>query len=95
MDIFYQSSVTTNTQRENANAIFASKKRNTSDMLAETLKGLTLDSTINNSANYNSEEDDAESDAKINMLVTTHTSDRKRIKVTDNDTTNGNYPQNY
>ena len=45
------------------------------------LKGLTLKSTINNSAYYNSEEDDVERDQKSNQLVATHT-------------TNINYPQN-
>ena len=63
------------------------------DILAEMIKGfkrLTLQSTINNYAYYNSDEDDAESDPKINQLVATHTSDVKKRKVTDNDTTNGN-----
>ena len=62
-------------------------------MLAETLKGLTLDSTINDSAYYNSDEDDAESDPKSDPLVATHTSDGKKRKITDTDTTNGNSPQ--
>ena len=61
-------------------------------MLAETLKGLTLDSTINDSAYYNSDKDDAERDQKSDPLVATHTSDGKKRKVTDNDTTNVNYP---
>ena len=64
MDTFFQSPDTTNTQGENENTIFTSEKKNTSDMLAESLKGLTLASTINDSAYYNSDEDDAESDPK-------------------------------
>ena len=91
MDNFCQSHVTTNTQRENANTIFTNERRNTLDMLAETLKGLTLDSTINDSAYYNSDK----SDAKGNPLLATHTSDRKKRKVTDTDTTNGNPHKNY
>ena len=43
MDTFCQSPVTTNTQGDNAKAIFTSERRNTLDMLEETLKGLTLD----------------------------------------------------
>ena len=54
---------------------------------------MTLDSTINDSACYNSDEDDAESDQKRDSLVATHTSDRKKRKVTDADTTNINSPQ--
>ena len=50
MYTFCQSPVTTNTQEENANTIFTSGRRNTLDMLAETLKGLTLDPTSNNYA---------------------------------------------
>ena len=64
MDTYCQFPVTTNTQGDNANAIFTSKRRNTLDMLVETLKGLTLDLTINDSVYYNSDEDDAESDPK-------------------------------
>ena len=64
MDTFCQSPVTTNTQGENVNTIFTNERRNTLDMLAETLKGLTLDLTINDSVYYNSDEDDAESDPK-------------------------------
>ena len=61
----------------------------------ETLKGSTLDSKINHSAYYNSEKDDVESDPKSDPLVANHTSDRKKGKVADTDTTHGNYPQNY
>ena len=92
MDTFYQSLVTTNTQVENTNAIFASERQNTSDVLEEKLKGLTLDSTINNSAYYNSDEYDAESDPNSDPLAT-HNNDRKKIKFTDTDTINGNSPQ--
>ena len=53
---------------------------------------MTLQSTINDSAYYNSEEDDSESDPNINPKVPTHTSDRKKIKVIDIDTTNGSSP---
>ena len=62
-------------------------------MLAETLKGLTLYSTINDTAYYNSDKDDTESDQKRDPLVATHTSDGNKIKVTDTDTTNGISPQ--
>ena len=59
MDALIQSPFTTNTQGNDVNTIFISERRNTSDMLAETLIVLTLDSTINDSAYYNSDEDDA------------------------------------
>ena len=75
MDNFYQSPVTTNTQGENANAIFSSERQNNSDALAETLKGLTLHSTINDAGYYNSDRNDAEGDPKSGPLVATHTSD--------------------
>ena len=78
MDTYCQFPVTTNTQGDNANAIFTSKRRNTLDMLVETLKLLTVDSTINDSAYYNSEEDDVEIDPKIDPLVATRTSDGKK-----------------
>ena len=51
-----------------------------------------LDSTINNSAYYYSEEYDAESDPTSDPQVATHTSDGKKLKVTDTDTTNWNAP---
>ena len=50
MDNFCQSPVTTNTQGQNVNA---SERLNNLDELSETLKYLTIDSTINNSAYYN------------------------------------------
>ena len=93
MNNFCQSPVTTKTQGENRNAIFISERINTSDMLAETLKVLTLDSTINDSAYCHSDENDAEINSKSDLLVATHTSDRKKRKVTNTDTTNKNSQQ--
>ena len=63
------------------------------DVLAETLKGLTIDSTIKYYAYYDSDENDAEGNPKSDPLLDTHTSDGKKIKVTDTDTINGNSPQ--
>ena len=66
------------------------------DILAETIKGfkiLTLHSTINDFAYYNSDKDDAEINPKSDPLVATHTSDGKKIKVSDTDTINRNSPQ--
>ena len=80
MNTFCQSPVTTNTQVDNGNTIFTSERRNNSDMLAEMLKVLTLDSTIDTSAYYNSDEDDAEGDPKSDPLVATHTSEGKKEK---------------
>ena len=54
---------------------------------------MTIDSTINDSAYYNSDKNDAEGNPKSDPLVATHTSDVKNRKVTDTDTTNGNSPQ--
>ena len=51
-------------------------------------KGLTLDSTINDSEYYHSEEDDAESDPNSDPKVATHTSDRKKRNITDTNTNN-------
>ena len=90
---FCQSPVTTNKQRKNTNTIFTSERRITLDILEETIKGLTLDLTINDSVYYNSDKDDAEIDPKRDPKVATHTSDGKKIKVTDTDTNNGNYSQ--
>ena len=72
------------------------QREETPRLLAETIKGfngLAIQSTINNSAYYNSEENDAEIDPKSDQLVATHTSDGMKIKVTDTDNTNGNYPR--
>ena len=67
MDTFFNHSpVTSNKQRKNANK--TNERRIYSNILAETLKvfnKLTIQSTINNSAYYDSEEDDNESDPKI------------------------------
>ena len=78
MDTFCQSSVTTNTQINNAN--IPNERQNTLDILVEILKRLTLHSKINDSAYYNSDEDDAERNPKSNQLVATHNSDRKKEK---------------
>ena len=93
MDTFCHSPVTTNTQREIANV--KNERQISSNILSETIKGfnvLTLQSTINNSSYYNSEEGYAEINPKIDQLVATHISDGKKIKVTDTDTTKVNYP---
>ena len=93
MDTFSQSPLTTNTQGKIANV--PNKRRISLDILAERIKGfkgLTLQSTINDSTNYRSEEDDAESDPNRNQKVATNTSDGNKIKLTDTDTTNGNPP---
>ena len=48
MDTFSHTPVTPNAQGESENTILTSEKRNKSDALVETLKGLT----INNAKNY-------------------------------------------
>ena len=93
MDNFCQSPNTTNTQGEITNAIFTSERRNNLYMLAVTLKGLTLDSKINNSEYYVSDKDDVEGNPKSDPLLATHSSDGKKRKVTYTDTTNINSPQ--
>ena len=100
MNTFCQSPITTNTQGDNTNVVCTSDWQNILDFLAETLKGLTIDSTSNELAYYNSdkndaegEKNDAEGDPKIDQLVATCTSGVKKIKVTDTDTTNRNSPQ--
>ena len=80
MDILCQYPVTTNTQEENANGILTSEKINNSDALTEFLRG----STINDNGYYNSDENEAEDDPASYPKVATHTSDGKKIKVTDN-----------
>ena len=74
VDTFFRSPVTTNTQGENINAILTSERQNSSDALAETMKVLT----IKNAGYYNSDENDAEGDPKIDPKVSTHTSDGKK-----------------
>ena len=50
-----------------------------------------LQSTINSSADNNSNQNVAKSDPKSGPLVDTHTSDGRKVKITDPDTTKGNY----
>ena len=79
--LFHQSSVTINTQRNNANV--ANERRISLNILAETIKGfntLMLKSTINDYEYYDSEEDDVKSDPKSDPLVATHTSDGNEKK---------------
>ena len=93
MDTFCQAPVTTN-KKKNANV--PNERQISFDIMAERIKifnGLTLRSTNNDYGYYNLDEDDAESDSKGNQLVATHTSDGKKRKITDTDTTNGNSPQ--
>ena len=90
MDNLCQPPVTINTQGENASTIITSERRNNPDALVETLKGLTLDSIINDAGYYSLDDNDAEVNPKSDLLVYTHTSDGKKRKVTDTDTTNGN-----
>ena len=94
MDNFcHQSPVTTNSQGEIAN--MTNERQISSDIWAERIKGfnaLTIQSKIKDSAYYNSEEDDAESDPNSDPKVATHTSEGKKRKVADTDTTNRNSP---
>ena len=81
MDTFCRSSVTTNIQGNLANV--PNERRISSNILAETIKGfkvLTLNSTINDSAYYNSGEDDSGSYPKSDPLVVTNTSNGKKRK---------------
>ena len=85
-------SQTSNTQRDNANAILTSEKLDKSDDLVETLKELTFNYDgyyVSNSANTN----DAKVNPASNWKTFTHTSDGKKRKVTD--TSKGNLQQNY
>ena len=77
MDTFWQSTITTITQGENANEVLTSERINNSDALVKTLKMLT----INDTGYYNSEKNDAEGDPESNPKVATHTSYRKKIKL--------------
>ena len=95
MDNICQSPITTNTRRRNTN--IPNERRVSLDILEERIKvfnGLALHSTINNSAYYDSDEYDAESDPKIDQLVSTHTSNVKKRKVAYTDPNNRNYPHN-
>ena len=51
---------------------------------------LTLQSTINDSADDHYNKNVAKSDQKSDPLVDTHTSDGKKEKIADTDTTKGN-----
>ena len=75
-------SQTSNTQRENSNAILTSEKLDKSDALAEMLKELTINDAgyyASDSANANDAICDPASDPK----TVTHTSDGNKRKVTD------------
>ena len=94
MDTFCQSHSTTNTQGEIKNV--TNERSISLDILEETIKvlnGLTIQSTINHSTYYSSEEDGTESNLKSDKLVATHISDGKKRKVIDTGTTNGNPTQ--
>ena len=76
MDHFSQYPVTTNTQRKIANV--PNDRQISLGILTERIKifkGLTIQSSINNSAYYNSDEDDAEINPNSDPKVATHTSD--------------------
>ena len=78
---FIQSPVMTNTPRNKTN--LRNEKQISSDSLAETIKvfnRLTLQSTINDSADYHSDKNDAKSNPKSDQVVATHTSDRRGEK---------------
>ena len=79
---FSQTPTTPNTQGDNENKILTSEKQNNSDVLAETLKWLTINDTEyyeSDSAN----EDEAKRDPASNPKVATHTSNGKKRKATD------------
>ena len=91
-DTFIQSPVITNTPRNIANV--SNERRIYSESLTETIKLfniLTLQSTINYSADDHLK-NVAGRDPKSDPLVDTHSSDRKKRKITDTDTTKGNSP---
>ena len=87
VDTFYHPPFPTDTQQE------TSEGQNNSDVLAETLKGFTIDSTINDSAYYKTDKNDAEGDPKNDQLVATHISYGKKRKFIYTDTTKENSPQ--
>ena len=74
MDTFcHQSLVATNTQGEIANV--TNERQISMGILVETIKlfnGLAIQSTINNCAHYNSEEDDAKKDPNSDAKLVTH-----------------------
>ena len=93
MDTFIQPPIMTNTPREKTDV--SNERRISSDSLTEILKGfnrLTFQSTINNYADDHSKINVAKSDTETKQVVATHTSDRKKIKVTATNNTNGNSP---
>ena len=93
-DTFIQPLITTNAPREKTD--ITNERQISSDSLTETLKlfnRLTLQSTINNSAYDHSNKHVTKSNQKIDPLVDTNNSDRKKVKITDTDTTKGNSPQ--
>ena len=72
------------------------EKQMSSVILAETIEGfngLTIQSKINDSSYYNSEEYGVESDPKSDQLVATHIRNGNKRKGTDTNTTNKNSPQ--
>ena len=80
-ETFIQTPITTNTPREKTDV--ENERRISSDSLIETIQGfnkLTLDSTINDSADDNSNKNVAKSDLKRDLLAANRTSDRKRKK---------------
>ena len=90
-DTFIQPPVTTNTQRDKTKV--ANERRISLGSLTEMLKGfnrLTLQSTINDSADDHYNKNVAKGDQKSDPLVDTHTSDGKKEKIADTDTTKGN-----
>ena len=94
MDTFSQPPVPINTQRKIANV--PNERQIASKIMSETIKRfkvLTVQSKINDSEYYNSDEDDAESDPNSGPKVANQTSDGKKINVTDTDTNNRNYSQ--
>ena len=83
--------LTSNTQRENKNAILTIDKLDKLDELEELLKDLTINYTgyyVSDSANTNDKKVNPERDPK----TVTHTNDKNKIKVAD--TSNGILQQN-
>ena len=93
MDNSIQSPLTTNKPKDKTDV--PNERQISLDILVETLKGfniLTLQSTISDSADDHSDQNDAESDPKIDQVVATHTSDGNERKVTATDSTKVNSP---
>ena len=79
-NLFHWSSATTNTKGEIKNV--TNERQISSDIMAETINwfnGFTIQSTINDSAYYDSEENDAESDPNSDPKVATHTTKRNYL----------------